>query len=91
MTVAPRVVMATSSGTSTPPTSTREFPSLPPKSNAHAPVPRKHEGVAPTSVWGGGSGGGESSEAQFDEDTNYAIEQSKKGKKKGKQVLMQFG
>ena len=74
------------------PTSTLDFPGLPPKVIKYAPVPRKNEGVAPASVWGSGgaSGSGSGNEMGEWEEMPAAATSSKK-KGKGKQVLYHFG
>ncbi|KAK6362822.1 hypothetical protein TWF730_000275 [Orbilia blumenaviensis] len=70
--------------------SSAEFPSLPKALPKYAPVPRKNEGTAPASVWGGsiagasGSGGGDTGASDL---TVVGV----KGKGKKKQQIISWG
>ncbi|KAJ6259896.1 E3 ubiquitin-protein ligase [Drechslerella dactyloides] len=63
-----------------------DFPSLPKVAPKHPPVPRKNEGVAPTSVWGGPSGSGGNG---VDDVEGEGVKTKGKGKKK--QTIIQWG
>ncbi|KAF3912194.1 hypothetical protein ABW21_db0208290 [Orbilia brochopaga] len=67
-----------------------DFPSLPKVAPKHPPVPRKNEGVAPSSVWGAAAGGSAANDSAGGED-GEADGVRTKGKGKKKQTIIQWG